>query len=118
MAKRNERLDHVKGQRQIFDRGRKRILAAQDICGICGQPVDKRLKFPDPMSATIDHIIPLAKGGTNDQENLQLAHFWCNRQKSDRLANEARAASMEGVNKIISNRILPQTIDWADYSAK
>lgn len=32
---------------------------------------------------TIDHIISLAQGGTDDLENLALACFHCNRRKSD-----------------------------------
>ena len=38
------------------------------------------------MSPVIDHIIPVAKGGhPSDISNLQLAHWCCNRQKSDKL---------------------------------
>lgn len=47
-------------------------------CGICGKKVDKRLKFPHPKSVTLDHIIPLAKGGTHTWDNVQCAHFMCN----------------------------------------
>jgi 5-methylcytosine-specific restriction endonuclease McrA len=54
------------------------------ICGICGQPVDSILRHPHPGSATLDHIIPLAKGGTHEPSNTQLAHFMCNSLKSDR----------------------------------
>ena len=32
---------------------------------------------------TIDHIIPLSLGGTDDPENLALACFHCNRRKSN-----------------------------------
>ncbi len=34
---------------------------------------------------TIDHVIPLAQGGSDDFHNLALACFHCNRRKSDRL---------------------------------
>lgn len=34
---------------------------------------------------TVDHVIPLKLGGTNDLENLALACFHCNRRKSDRV---------------------------------
>lgn len=33
---------------------------------------------------TIDHIIPLSKGGTDEMENLCLACFHCNRRKSNK----------------------------------
>ena len=34
---------------------------------------------------TVDHIVPLAQGGTGALENLALACFHCNRRKADRL---------------------------------
>ena len=34
---------------------------------------------------TVDHIIPLAQGGSDTPDNLALACFHCNRRKSDRL---------------------------------
>lgn len=45
------------------------------VCQMCFQPVDPSLKFPHPMSATWDHIIPLSKGGPHTRENLRLAHW-------------------------------------------
>lgn len=33
---------------------------------------------------TIEHIVPLAKSGTDDLDNLALACFHCNRKKSDK----------------------------------
>lgn len=45
-------------------------------CGICG-------KFVPYEVFTIDHIVPLEKGGTNAMENLQCAHGWCNYVKGD-----------------------------------
>lgn len=36
-----------------------------------------------PNSITIDHKIPVVKGGTHDLDNLVLACLWCNSRKSD-----------------------------------
>ena len=106
-----KRLDRVGTHRSQFDKNRKKIYATQTICGICGKPVDFSLKFPDPMSPTIDHIIPVAKGGhPSDIDNLQLAHFYCNRQKSDRIA---KVVFIE--DKEVSNYDLPLSCDWTSY---
>jgi 5-methylcytosine-specific restriction endonuclease McrA len=54
-------------------------------CGICGEPIDMELRFPDGRSASLDHIVPLSLGGTDAVENLQLAHFGCNASKHGRM---------------------------------
>ena len=51
------------------------------ICQICHFKVNKNLRRPDVMSASLDHIIPLSKGGTHTYSNVQLAHFTCNMKK-------------------------------------
>lgn len=100
--------------RQEFERNKKKILMTQDICALCGKPVDKSLKYPHPLSATIDHIIPIDRGGhPSDIDNLQLAHFSCNRAKSDKLAE-----SIGVIIDTITNRDLPQSMDWTEYRSK
>lgn len=51
------------------------------ICGLCSSPVDPSLSYPDPMSASLDHVLPLSRGGHHTYENTQLAHLSCNVQK-------------------------------------
>lgn len=53
------------------------------VCGICDQAVDSDRSWPDPMSPSLDHIIPVARGGSHTRENGQLAHLRCNTRKSD-----------------------------------
>lgn len=48
------------------------------VCGICGRKINKRLKYPNPLSASIDHIIPLSKGGNDNPVNVQASHLRCN----------------------------------------
>ena len=70
--------------------GRGRL--ASDIvgaCGICGQPIFARFKHPHPFSASVDHIIPRARGGSNAPVNKQLAHLGCNSRKRDSLPGES-----------------------------
>lgn len=55
-----------------------------DVCGICDQPIDTDLNHPDPLSASVDHILPRAHGGSHDLANLQLAHLRCNLIKQQR----------------------------------
>lgn len=116
MAQPRNRPDHDGAHRLAFERNKKKILAAQTVCGICGKPVDKSLKYPDPLSPSVDHIIPVAKGGhPSDIDNLQLAHWTCNRQKSDKLLKRHRKAQEQ---EAVSNRVLPLSCDWTAYRAK
>ena len=73
----------VRGRVYSKDRG---------ICGICGKPVN-RYEF------TIDHIIPLAKGGSNDEDNLQVAHEFCNKVKGSYTENEYITHSADMITK-------------------
>ncbi len=107
MGDNKNRPDQNGTHRGPFERAKKKILLTQNVCGICGKPVDKGLKYPNPLSPCIDHIIPIAKGGhPSDISNLQLAHWICNRQKSDKL---------NGVSPVESNRNLPLSMDWTAY---
>lgn len=112
-GKRNRNRPDQNGvHRGAFERNKKKIYATQTVCGICGKPVDFSLKYPHPLSPCIDHIIPIAKGGhPSDLDNLQLAHWTCNRQKSDKLV----ARSDVKVQEVISNRVLPQSMDWRNF---
>lgn len=51
------------------------------ICNICEEPIDKRLRFPHFMAATVEHVIPLCKGGTHTWDNVRPAHAKCNFDK-------------------------------------
>lgn len=74
----------------VEDYDRNDIFERDDwICQICGEPVDPQLVWPDMMRKSIDHIIPIARGGPDTAENVQLAHLRCNLRKG---AREVRAA--------------------------
>ena len=55
-------------------------------CGLCGEQVDRTLKWPHADSPSLDHVQPLSKGGAHDPDNVQLAHLRCNVAKGARTA--------------------------------
>jgi len=52
------------------------------ICRLCNESVDRFAVHPEPLAPTIDHIIPVSKGGTDDEYNLRLAHSSCNTKRN------------------------------------
>lgn len=105
--------------RASYNANKKRIFATQSICGICGKPVDFTLKYPNKWAATVDHIIPINKGGhKSDIDNLQLAHFYCNRMKSDKLFDAKSNITEKIIDKSIvpsSKKELPLSKDWSNF---
>lgn len=57
-------------------------------CKLCLQPIDPGVAWPDPMSPSVDHVIPLSRGGAHAMHNVQSAHLGCNSSKGDKLLIE------------------------------
>lgn len=64
-------------------------------CGLCGEPVDMTLAVPDRHAPTLDHIIPLSRGGEHTPDNVQLAHFICNSGKGNGITGTAARAGAQ-----------------------
>lgn len=53
-------------------------------CHICKRKIDMTLPGLHRMGPTVDHLVPVSQGGTNDTLNLALAHRECNTRRSNR----------------------------------
>ena len=86
--------DHLRGSKAPFEdstSSKRRIFTTKERytiynrseghCGICG-------RFIPLEEYTIDHIIPLSKGGTNDLSNLQACCSFCNKAKDDSIGDD------------------------------
>lgn len=69
-----------KNQKQLRLLSYRQSLKAQGsvTCGLCHKPIIHQSDL------TVDHIIPVSKGGTGESRNLQPAHESCNYQKGNR----------------------------------
>lgn len=74
-------------KRRIYDR-------QNGLCAYCGQ--HRNIKH-----MTVDHIIPLSKGGTDSLDNLQCACKMCNRIKDNMLPLEFS----EHIHRIFINNL-------------
>lgn len=50
-------------------------------CYICGEEIPRGEKWPSPSFGTVDHVIPLSKGGDHSYANCKAAHLVCNLRK-------------------------------------
>ena len=54
----------------------KWLIRKSNLCDICLKPVTKQ-------EASLDHVIPLSKGGLNNRNNYRLTHKSCNQKKGN-----------------------------------
>lgn len=66
-------------RKKVFERDRYRCQLKYPGC----KGIDRNKVGPHPMAPTLDHIIPLAQGGTHEPKNCHTACFYCNCRKSD-----------------------------------
>jgi 5-methylcytosine-specific restriction endonuclease McrA len=113
------RLTHyidVRGRQRRSSSKRNRILARdRHRCQYCGT---KGTVF----DLTIDHIVPVSRGGTTSPENLVAACFACNQRKGDRTPEEARmpllknpAALVYGIDRQILCHEAESRPEWRKY---
>lgn len=55
------------------------------ICQICETPIQPDLRYPEPLSPSIDHITPLSLGGADNAPNKRATHLICNIRRGNRL---------------------------------
>lgn len=64
------------------NRHRAAIAAHKPPCHLCGEPIDYSLKSPHPQSFEVDHVVALARGGSDTLANKRAAHRACNQAKA------------------------------------
>ena len=56
-----------------------------NVCHICLTEIDLMLARNSRFGATIDHVVPVSKGGADTLDNMRLAHWICNIKKGNRV---------------------------------
>ena len=71
-------IDESKRKYGGYKKYKKRLWAKSRLCALC----KIGMTFED---ASVDHIIPISRGGMNNPANYQLTHRECNSMKSDKV---------------------------------
>lgn len=75
-------------QKKAREAMKRELRGDNPTCALCGLIIDMSLPHTSKWSFEVDHIIPLAKGGSNSYDNFQPVHQKCNRLKGDRFVEE------------------------------
>lgn len=54
------------------------------ICQLCMKPISRTAPPRTPFAPSIDHIVPVSRGGTGHPSNLRAAHYSCNSARGNR----------------------------------
>ncbi|MBC7933538.1 MAG: HNH endonuclease [Rubrivivax sp.] len=85
----NARRRAAKFTQELIDVDRMEILEREGrVCYLCGE-------FLSVHEMTLDHVVPLARGGAHTPENLRPAHRSCNSRKGKRLLSEIAFSKKE-----------------------
>jgi hypothetical protein len=83
-------------------------------CALCGLPVLRRAPSwirTHPLRASIDHVVPISRGGPDAPANARLAHGYCNSVRHD--DTEDRRASLERRHtRPLEARVLTAVLEW------
>lgn len=69
-----EALVEAFGRIEIFERD-------EWVCQICMEPTDRNASWPNPLMPSLDHIVPVSRGGKHSRANAQTSHLGCNIRK-------------------------------------
>lgn len=80
-----------------YRRAKARVRRTQNVCHLCGCPIDKTLRWPHPMSFSVDHIEPysLRPDLARDPVNLAASHLACNSAKGNGTNRPAPVTSQD-----------------------
>jgi hypothetical protein len=62
----------------------------EGICWLCETAIDPQIRWPDRMSVSLEHKVPISLGGPHSRANCALAHLGCNLLKGSKLISEAQ----------------------------
>ena len=94
-------------------------LKAGGICHVCGMTMLRSLRgINHPLAWVVDHVIPLARGGSDHPDNMLPAHRVCNRIKSAKpLDTITRVLASQSVVAALVNQQDLYRVDTSSESA-
>lgn len=83
------RIDRIRNKENVQRFSPREIFERDDwVCHICGGACDPTVSWPTLLAATLDHLIPLSRGGQHTRDNVKCAHYSCNSRRGARILAE------------------------------
>jgi hypothetical protein len=86
---RNDRRPPSRQSGRVWARIRAQVLTEESDCWVCGKQIDFEARAPDPWSPTVDHVVPVSRGGGDERSNLRAAHWTCNVRRGNQMRTAA-----------------------------
>jgi 5-methylcytosine-specific restriction endonuclease McrA len=86
----------------------KRLCRSASECAICGRVLLHDAPPRSPWSPSLDHLMPVAFGGTNALENLRVVHVSCNSRRGARQPRLRRRRRPRRRGRVSERRLGPR----------
>lgn len=99
MRRTNAKYPDRRRERRVADKAKRRGASVEGVsltllaenwdgtCCLCGLDIPD-VQYPHPAYINVEHLLPIARGGTHTQENVAYAHSYCNQSKNDKTMQE------------------------------
>ena len=92
---------------------RDRWACQMPVCFAAERGIDPEIRYPDTWSKSVDHVLPLSRGGLDTSGNKRAAHLQCNVRRGTKLDDEDNPPPKSFLRVLgAGNLLCRQNLSW------